>query len=372
MQLPVVIDEKRFTVNLELAVDAHTDAFCGLSVRDTEDAPAVVEAVTDGIATTGAAPLALLLDNRPSNHTPEIDAALKDTIRIRATLFRPQNKAHVEGAFGLFSRVLPELVLDTRAGEKQLALSLCRLVAAIWATTLNHRPRKDRDGRSRVELYSEKPSLEQIQDARQKLRALAEKQERARHTLEQRRRPEVLALLDEHFTRLGLLDKERHVRLAIAGYPLDAIVQGLAIFAGKLRAQSLPDGADARYLLGIVRNVAAQTEADLIARALLDLRLEVRDRLLAPLIVDRDALCAGQDLSRICKDCIDRALSTSSPLERLFWLDALENRLASRSLLERSDLFRAAARRINATFAVSVKERADVILSLAQRLIPIP
>ena len=33
----------------------------------------------------------------------EVDAALGDvTERIRATPFRPQNKAHCEGAFGLF------------------------------------------------------------------------------------------------------------------------------------------------------------------------------------------------------------------------------------------------------------------------------
>ncbi len=103
MQVPVLVDGRRFTFNFELDVDAHTGAFTGACVRREEDAAAVVEAFQDGVITTGQPPLALLLDNRPSNHTPEVDLALGDTIRMRATPARPQNKAHVEGAFGLFS-----------------------------------------------------------------------------------------------------------------------------------------------------------------------------------------------------------------------------------------------------------------------------
>ena len=65
MQVPVVINGRRFTFNLELNVDAHTGAFVGASVRDNEDSAAVVEAFADGVATTGSTPLALLLDNKP-------------------------------------------------------------------------------------------------------------------------------------------------------------------------------------------------------------------------------------------------------------------------------------------------------------------
>lgn len=139
----------------------------------------------------------------------------------------------------------------------------------------------------------------------------------ARRTREQRCRPHVLALLDEHFTRLGLLDPQRHVRIAIAGYSLDAILAGLAIFDAKKRADTLPEGVDARYLLGIVRNVAAKAEGEHFARAMLDLRIEARDRMLAPLLVARDAICTGDDAARVSAECIDRALaSTLSPSPR--------------------------------------------------------
>ena len=371
MELPVVIDGKRFPVNFELAVDAHTDAYVGTSVRQEEDAAAVVETIKSGVETTGTRPLAFLLDNKPSNHAPDVVIALDDTFLIRATVERPQNKAHVEGAFGLFSRVLPELTLDTRNGPRELACSVVRIVTAVWAQTMNHRPRNDRGGLSRIQLYGQTPSAEQIDEARQKLRELCKRQELARRTLEQRRRPEVLALLQDHFTRLGLLDPKSHILIAIAGYPLSCILAGLAIFDGKLHAQTLPDGADARYLLGSVRNRAAKSEAEHMARALLELRLEAKDRMLAPLCAQRDGLWAATDLHGLVAGCIDRALGNQSPLVRIFWLDALASRLGRCSIAEQKDHFRAAALRINATFAIAPRERADALCILAERLIPL-
>jgi hypothetical protein len=366
MQVPVVVDEQRFTFNLELNVDAHSGAFVGVSVRREEDAAAVVEALADGVQTTGAAPLALLLDNRPSNHTSEVDLALGDVLRIRATPERPQNKAHVEGAFGLFSRVLPSLVLDTRRGAEDLARDFVHIIALVWARSSNHRPRADRAGRSRVDLYADAATDEQIEKARRELRETAERQELARRTLEARRRPEVLALLDAEFERLQLLDPERHVRLAIAGYPFDAIVDGIAIFDGKRLAGTLPEGVDARYLLGIVRNVAAKSEGEHIARRLFELRLQVRDAMLAALVTARDAVCAG---ATALTDCVDRALATQSPLERTFWLDSLADMIRSRDSASRASLFAAAARRIEATFAVTPRERHDAVRLLADRVV---
>src|SRR5690606_8304526 len=73
MQVPVLFGGQRFVFNVELDVDAHTAAFVGVSVRDAEDSAAVVEAFDSGVATTGAPPIALLLDNRPSNHAPDVD-----------------------------------------------------------------------------------------------------------------------------------------------------------------------------------------------------------------------------------------------------------------------------------------------------------
>jgi hypothetical protein len=371
MQIPVVIDGHRFVFNLELDVDAHTGALVGLSVGAVEDSGAVVDTFASGVATTGAPPLALLLDNKPSNHTPEVDAALGETIRIRATPERPQNKAHVEGAFGLFSQVLPSLVLDTRGAAEAIARRLLGLVVDVWARTTNHRPRRDRNGRSRVDLYADSPSDEQIAAARQELRETADRQERARRTLEARRRPEVLALLDDYFARLALLDPERHVRIAIAGYPKDAIMEGLATFSAKRRAGSLPDGADARYLLGIVKNITAKTECEYLAEELYRIRTQMRDLTLAPLRAELDSLRAEPDPLRVLVTCVERALDTTSNLERTFWLDALAETLRARPEQDRERLFVHASRLIAVTFTVTPRERQDAIRHVADRLLPV-
>lgn len=357
MQVPVVFDGQRFIFNVELDVDAFSGAFVGMSVRDTEDSAAVAEAYASGVATTGAPPLALLLDNKPSNHAPEVDAALGDTIRIRATPERPQNKAHVEGAFGLFSQVLPPLVIDTSHEARDLARGFLGLVVEVWTRATNHRPRKDRNGRSRVDLYADTPTEEQIEQARRELRALAERQERARLTLQARQRPDVLAFLDDHFARLGLIDPKRHIRVAIAGYPTDAITAGISIFDAKQQAKTLPDGADARYLLGIVKNTAAKTEGELFAEIIYRNRIEMRDRFLASLRAEREALRSEPDVLRVLLVCVEKATDTSGNLERTFWLDAIVEVLQQQPASDRQRLYLHAARLINATYAIPPRER---------------
>lgn len=375
-KLMVVLGGQSFAFNLELDVDAHTGAWVGLSVTDTEDSAAVTDTFADGVSTTGAAPLALLLDNRPSNHTPQVDAVLEPTgtLRMRSTPGRPQNKAHVEGAFGLFAQTVPPLVLDTKCAPRAVALQLAVLIATTFGRVINRRPRADRGGRSRADLYAGSPTDAQIAAAKAALLERCRLQELARRTREARERPEVRALLDAQFERLGLTDPDRHVRLAIAAYTQGAIVDGLAIFDGKRRRGTLPKGADARYLLGIVRNVEAQRELELVADALLALRLEARDQALAALVRERTTVCspARGDLETVA-DCVDRALVNDRSLDRRFWLAALADQIQRRAADgdQQRQLYTAAARRIGTTFRVSPRERQDAVRSLADRLVPL-
>jgi hypothetical protein len=59
-----------------------------------------------------------------------------------------------------------------------------RLTVTTSARTLNHRPRADRGGRSRVDIYSDKPTPEQIQLARAALEERLRHQQAARRTLQ--------------------------------------------------------------------------------------------------------------------------------------------------------------------------------------------
>jgi len=371
--LAIEVDGVTYTFNLELMVDAHTGAFTGLSLHDEEDGAAVVEAFNDGVATTGAAPEALLLDNRPSNHTDEVVEALgEDTVKVAATPGRPQNKAHAEGAFGLFSRIVPRLHLPSLEPER-LARDVLSLVVTTWARTLNHRPRKDREDKSRVELYSEAPPTdEQLAEGRRFLAELVRKQDQARQTRRARLDTDVCALLDEAFDRLSLLDPERRFRDAIARYPLDAIVAGLAVFEGKARAATLPQDVDARYLLGIVRHISDQDEGFAIALELFDRRVEVQDRALARLDQDRDALEErAEDPLQWLGDLVAKAITADRFIDRVFWLRALADLIDEQPQADQRRLFLLAARRIHAHHHIPKKDRNAATRRLAAMVRPL-
>jgi hypothetical protein len=129
-----------------------------------------------------------------------------------------------------------------------------------WARPLNQKPRSGRRGRSRVQLYHDaNPTPEQIEQARAALQERLRTQERAHETRRRRADPRVRNLLHEAFRRLGLHDPTGNLRDTIAAYPLDAVLKAISIFEGKLRAHTLPPDADAdaRYLLGIARNLSS-------------------------------------------------------------------------------------------------------------------
>jgi hypothetical protein len=176
------------------------------------------------------------------------------------------------------------------------------------------------------------------------------------------------------FARLGLLGPERHVRDAIAGYPRDAIVGAIAIFSGKRTAGTLPNGVDARYLLGIIRNLHHRHEAEPITEALIRERLSARDRFLAPLVAERDAILAanGNDVGAAIIALVDRLVHAERTLDRHVWLDAAADLVAPHPPDVRIDLAKRAARRIHTSFALAARDRAHLERAFLRRLWPPP
>lgn len=367
--LEVIVDGEVFTFNLELVVDAKTDAAVGIDVRDEEDSAALAAAFGDGLATTGEPPLAVLVDNRPSNHTPEVDAALGNTMRIDATPGRPQNKAHVEGAFGLFAQKVPPLEIET-TDSRALARTLALLVGTTFFRALNRAPRRERGGQSRADLYAREVTAEEREAARASLHERMRKQQLAREARAARVDPEMRALLDDSFARLALLDPERRVRDAIACHPRDAIVDAIATFETKQHRASLPDGAGARYLLGIVRNLHHLHEADAITQALLRERIRARDRFLAPLLRERDVVFADGDLDAPLDAITRRLVDAERELDRHFWIDALAL-VAPTEEDARRAFARRSVRRIHACFRLNARERHRIVRLLLRRLWPL-
>jgi hypothetical protein len=369
--LEVTVDEQRYRMNLELIVDAASDAAVGMAVTPEEDSAAVCAAFEDGVETTGEKPIALLLDNRPSNHTNDVEHALGNTQLMRSTPGRAQNKAHVEGAFGLFAQQVPPIVLSTH-DPGALARGVASGVAQVFFRVLNRAPRRDRDGRHRVDLYAEGATDAQIAAAGRALEERIQKLERARRTRAERLDPTVCAYLDEVFARLELIDPKRYVRDVIAGYPRDAIVDGIATYEAKQRRGTLPEGADARYLLGIVRNLHHTHEADAIREALLREHLEARDRFLDPLIQRaQDILAANPDVGGAL-DAITDALTTADrELDRRLWIHTAAALLEPLDADQRTSLTRRVARRIHHAFGIHPRERERLTRILVRRVVPI-
>ena len=180
------------------------------------------------------------------------------------------------------------------------------------------------------------------------------------------------ALLDDAFQRLALLDPEAHLRVAIARYPLDVIVDGLAIFEAKRRAGTLPPGVDARYLLGIVRNLGDEREGIAIAEELLRARLDARDHMLAPLVRARDAARSDTpDLRERVLRFVDLALAADRRIDRLFWLLAVADEISHHAKDAPAPLVDAAARRIHATHRVPSRERQDAVRTIVAHVVPL-
>lgn len=370
--IEVEINGKRIRFNLELMVDPYSGAFVGVSFRDEEDSTAVIEAFDDGVNATGAPPIATLLDNRPSNHTPEVEEAIQPSLCMHATKGRPQNKAHVEGGFGLFAQRAPEIAIAAET-PRELGRQVLTLVALTCLRTLNHKPRKNRGGQSRVDLYqSGAPTPEQAEQARAALERRVKQQDKAHQTLLARQNPVVRALLDEAFARLGLEDPQGNIRAAIARYPLDDVVNGIATFEGKRCARTLPPGVDARYLLGIVRNISQQDEGLRITEALLAARLEAHDLLLEPLqreLASLESLLS--DATDRINALLDRATSADRQIDRLFWLTAVVDAINAQAVEKHAALLQHASRRIHNTFAMPYKERLAAVRFVASRVIPL-
>ena len=370
--LSVTIDGRTFTFNLELNVDTHTGALVGMSMRDTEDGAAVAEAFADSVATTGARPIAQLLDNRHSNHTEEVALALGDTLKIRRTQGRPQNGAHVEGGFGLFQQMAPDIMLDTTS-DRELARQALSLVVLTWARTLNHRPRDDEDGRSRVRRYEDDtPTLEDVEAARTALAERLRKQDLARITRKARLDPVTRQMLDQAFDRLGLLDPDGAIRDAIAGYPLDAVLAGLAIFEAKRERGTLPDDVGGLYLKGIVRNIADEDEGIAIAEKLWQARHVAGDLVLARLDDKREhhELDVAEPMDLV-RRFVDLAMATERAMDRAFWLRAVADTLTEQPTNEHRAAFLVAARRIYATRRTPKKLREAATRRLAVMVRPI-
>lgn len=294
---------------------------------------------------------------------PWVTTRSRSARRSAARRTRPTSRA----PSCLFERTAPSLSIAARSPH-QIARDLLILVATTWARTLNHKPRTDRGCRSRVDLYrNDKPTADQVEAAKQALETRRQKQEKAYQTRRKRTDPLVRALLDREFDRLGLTDPDGNTKLAIARYPIDAILPGIALFEAKRDAGTLPDDANARYLLGIVRNLSHRREDRALTDALIRQRLSARDAALAPLdSIRRQILSDVASPTDRVTELVRRALDAELLVDHRFWLLAVADVIAVEPAANQIPLFERAARRVRTAYRVSHERRQDAIVFLAE------
>ncbi|MBX7112634.1 MAG: hypothetical protein K1X87_12420 [Dehalococcoidia bacterium] len=368
-ELVVTLNGERFAVNLELVVDTSTSALVGAHLSDQETGPAVAAAFEDGVTTTGARPIALGTDNATENDAPEVAVALGETLHLHATLGRPQNDAHVEGAFGLFQQVAPPLVVNAKT-PRELASAILRLVVTVWARTLNHRPRKARAGKSRVDLYREaEPTPEQRAAARAFLTAVQRAHDQAERTRRRRADPVARAALDGFFDERRWADPNAHLRDAIAGYGLDIVLAALATWRAKDEHGHLPEGASPRYLLGITRQLQCRRELTAMADDLWRRRVDAGDLIAARLDTERSAL---QGTVEVRLDAaLNRLVTAPSLLARIAWTTTVADFIRTADPPGRRRLYDRAVAAIVAAYALDRSRRAALLHAIAERVLPL-
>ena len=373
MQIPVVINGERFKFNLQLNVDSFSGAWVGMAIRDEEDSQGVIEAMKDGVQTTGEPPLSEVLDHRSCNETDEVQEAMDDleVALIHATKGRPQNKAHVEGSFGLFSQEAPPLEIQA-SNPHELAKEILKLILQTFGRKLNHRPRKDRNGENRVDSYRNNlPNEEQIAETKQALKEILRRQEERRKNDEARSDPLVCQMLDEAFKRLELEETTKHLRNAIAVFGRDAVLEGIAIFEGKKKNGTLPPNVDARYLLGIVKNLYWQQESDAITQVLIELRIDMHDRQLRELEALRVSIIEGGIGPRdVAQDLCMELVNAERKIDQRFWVLSLGNFIVEQPASQREVYCQEIADMINVSFAVPPRDREKFIRQITRIIWP--
>jgi hypothetical protein len=173
--------------------------------------------------------------------------------------------------------------------------------------------------------------------------------------------------------RLGIDDPKGNIALSLAGYSMDAILTGIAIFdakntQGRLPKDCLPD----RYLGGIIRNSDELQFLELMGRKLLALRLSVSDKQLTPLRTEASDINAAADgpADRTCA-FVDRALHADSTLAFRFWSSRAIDAMGDLPDSEVPAMSAHVRRLIAASFRVDFRRRERFLADLLAAAVPV-
>jgi len=360
------VNGRPYVFNAEPIVDGASNAIMAFDVTEAEDQQAVIDAYLHGVETAGAPPLALTLDNRPSNLTPQVKQAIDPTILLASTLGRGQAKAPTEGTIGLFAQTAPQLSIAGPT-DREIARSALQLALTLFSWARNGKPRKRLGGRTPSEFYLDaRPTPDQIEEALDWIRELQRRQERARLTREARLDPVRLELLAIGFDRIGIEDPDGHIAQQLAFFSRNAIARGMATYLAKQQAGTIPvDAQPHRYLGGIIRNLHEREELELTSHFLLEQRLLLRDLTLRPLEAQAERIRETTPAIQLPREFVDQALQAGPKIDFRFWASLAAKAIASSPPAIGRTLYLELSRRIGASFLADRDRRAGLIDALA-------
>ena len=350
-----------FVFNVEYLHDSAADAGMGFHISDSEDEQALIEAFEAGVETAGVPPLALTLDNRPSNHTPVVEEALGETLLLRSTPGRPQSKAPIEGAFGLFQQSVPPLQLQGRTA-REIARSHLHGVMTAWFRGRNGRPRKRLGGLTPAQAYSDAaPTTEEIQRAMKELRERQRQREKAAATQQAQRDPVRLKLLAAGLAELGIADPQGSLATTLARYSSEAIVYGLAVYRTRKEQGTLPPDADYRYLAGIIRNDHQKRYLLELSENLFQQRVRLHDFSLAPMQRLAERIRATKTVPERPQSFVSLALKAEFEIDFRYWTRAAADSLSALPREQRPAQYHHLCRLISASFHAP-KDRREILI----------
>ena len=315
-------------LNWQAMVDQATACDTAAVVTDEECAAAVAEAYQRSLVTLGGVvPEALLHDNKPCHDDSSLRQMIRDwgTTMIPATPARPENKAVVEGAFGLFEQRVGAIHLDD-SNRSSLIHSAVEEVLRAYTSATNSVPRIELDGASRIRALQEScPSYEQQQRDLAFLARLKADHETPRRW-ERPPDPTSLDLLDGVFERLDLLDKDprRSLRLFLARYEPAAIRRAAAVVSAKLHRDAVDRRWAHRYLVKVIQNQQDELDLERAAQELLQLcRIQNQSWTTNEEREHQTLMSEHRDPKQLALALAENAALGGIPVQSTFWTEKL-------------------------------------------------
>jgi hypothetical protein len=367
-QVDVTIDDQTFRVTWQPTVDVGSTATVGSVVRPEETTEGVRTSFAEGVTTTGKAAIAHLLDNKACNKSPALAQDLApDTFIMHSTVGRPENKAVIEGSFGLFAQALGPVIatVDTSSPEA-IALCVADAVTRAYAQGRNQHPRR-RDGRTPYELYRDAdPSPEELAAATQRLLAIKKRIDEREAREQARLDPAVQALIEHACQRFGFFD-DGDIALSLRSLPLCTIQSAIAIYAAKQQAESLTTDAGIRYFAGIAFNVQHERELQLFEGELVD-QLVRTGQIVNDHLERKASSFASLDWAPRLIAIVRELLTVTAPVAQVFWRRNFQAVAADVPLALRPALRRCLCERVRRHFGSNKPHRQHLVDMIVRAL----